>query len=860
MEPLERRLARRRESTSPIAWMLPVLFVCTANEAVGQPHVDAAGFEVEWTRDGAIPLTGQLGESSSGGAIISPDPGFHVIADFSMPLLFSDGNVLPEMIAMQTTAWSSWGSTPYIIRPRRILNLEGLTAGTSARTEVGRLFSPPDEVNAEHFALSQIDFVMRWRETSAPPEPVDEIPGWITTKLTAGIDYSHENYDMQAFARLSVVYPPTDFEVGYAELRMESKNLDIGQEQIERTLPILWIPDVAYHGQLVAQSTADHKGSSDHPRGFGKAWATADPVIEIDPAFPYADYYELDISPNLVPPTVEYVQFSKAMINDASQIGFRSEGIINDDPVTIFHVGNETQLDPLAYTGLEAPGTSEDFKSLVPAVLNGQGVGAFLGTFLELPEPYRSGIWVGQPDDLQLLALVGVPAPSVSDGANLISLSSPSLSNNGQATFSGGLGGNSVDLTNNLGIWVGTPGNVQLLVRKGEPVPDFPVGTVFSGLSGGRPMINGVGQVAFRADITGPFPDVIPINDSGIWIGTPGALELVVRENDPAPGLSAGLPFNQRAFFDLFDDEIRINDAGHIAFTAKVKGNNVSPNIDDYTIFAGPADALELVMRRRDPIPGSTDVFFSFPRPTTLVLGGGGHVAFQNLVSGAGVTSDNNDALWYGTPSDLDFLAREGDQVPGTENDITFATFVGRPVTNDWSVAFQATLAGPGVTAANQDGIWGLGPAGQLQLVARTGDELNVGDGVFKTISELLFLDESGGEDGLGTSFNDLGQLILSVTFTDGSFDVFVSNVLTTILSADFDVDGDVDGGDFLKWQRGESPNLLSASDLALWEAHYGDIAPLSATSATVPEPSSTVLLILLAAVSNLLRRRGCAI
>jgi|GEM_PF-1645102 len=38
----------------------------------------------------------------------------------------------------------------------------------------------------------------------------------------------------------------------------------------------------------------------------------------------------------------------------------------------------------------------------------------------------------------------------------------------------------------------------------------------------------------------------------------------------------------------------------------------------------------------------------------------------------------------------------------------------------------------------------------------------------------------------------------------------------------DFDVDGDVDGHDFLKWQRGESPDPLSASDLADWEANYG--------------------------------------
>jgi len=59
----------------------------------------------------------------------------------------------------------------------------------------------------------------------------------------------------------------------------------------------------------------------------------------------------------------------------------------------------------------------------------------------------------------------------------------------------------------------------------------------------------------------------------------------------------------------------------------------------------------------------------------------------------------------------------------------------------------------------------------------------------------------------------------------------------------DFDFDNDVDGLDFLKWQRGESPNPLSQSDLADWEANYGMVAPLSAASAAVPEPNSLALL-----------------
>jgi len=62
----------------------------------------------------------------------------------------------------------------------------------------------------------------------------------------------------------------------------------------------------------------------------------------------------------------------------------------------------------------------------------------------------------------------------------------------------------------------------------------------------------------------------------------------------------------------------------------------------------------------------------------------------------------------------------------------------------------------------------------------------------------------------------------------------------------DFDIDNDVDGLDFLKWQRGFG-STYDANDLADWEANFGTVAPLSAVAAatTVPEPTTGILLVL---------------
>jgi len=68
----------------------------------------------------------------------------------------------------------------------------------------------------------------------------------------------------------------------------------------------------------------------------------------------------------------------------------------------------------------------------------------------------------------------------------------------------------------------------------------------------------------------------------------------------------------------------------------------------------------------------------------------------------------------------------------------------------------------------------------------------------------------------------------------------------TAILAGtgDFDGDLDVDGADFLLWQRGGSPDSLSATDLALWEADYGGVPAVAAAQA-VPEPASWMLIVL---------------
>lgn len=85
----------------------------------------------------------------------------------------------------------------------------------------------------------------------------------------------------------------------------------------------------------------------------------------------------------------------------------------------------------------------------------------------------------------------------------------------------------------------------------------------------------------------------------------------------------------------------------------------------------------------------------------------------------------------------------------------------------------------------------------------------------------------------------------LGNTFTISVKDVEMALVILHAvpgLEGDFDGDNDVDGADFLRWQRDGSPNPLSQSDLLTWESNYGTTASVAAAS-SVTEPASACVL-----------------
>lgn len=132
-------------------------------------------------------------------------------------------------------------------------------------------------------------------------------------------------------------------------------------------------------------------------------------------------------------------------------------------------------------------------------------------------------------------------------------------------------------------------------------------------------------------------------------------------------------------------------------------------------LLASPSDAatsLKVLALTDTPssIPGE-DYFVIYPG----YLNADGRVVFS------GGTDAGNEFVATIQPHPAQTAARSGAHPPNTPAGTEFVWFDDHCISADGQIAFHALIKGPGVTAANNTGIW-AGASNQLQLVARSND------------------------------------------------------------------------------------------------------------------------------------------
>lgn len=390
---------------------------------------------------------------------------------------------------------------------------------------------------------------------------------------------------------------------------------------------------------------------------------------------------ELVVSENATPPgTPDGTLFSRnggggdLFIDAVGRVGVRNELRPDVEGFTGLGIWSETPgtLSLVALNGSPAPGTEgANFWILNAPLMGANGALAFSAN-VNGYESVDQGIWAERANGLTLLARSGSAVPGMATGVKFGWFDNRlSVNGAGHVAFQGSLAQGSGGVTgwNDWGIWLDSSGTPNLLVRKGGQAPGTPAGAKFNSFQGIN--INDSGKIIFVSFLLAGSGGVTTSNDKGIWSDTSGAMTLIAREGQQAPGLRTGAKFS-----DVFLGDPLINSAGKILFRSYLMtgtGGVTSGNY--YTIWSNAYGSLALVARQGDVAPGANDgAMFRFF--DDYAFNGLGQVAFASSLSG-GVTA-NNYGVWMTNPQGvLSSVVRIGDALEVAPGEIRTITGVG---------------------------------------------------------------------------------------------------------------------------------------------------------------------------------------
>lgn len=291
---------------------------------------------------------------------------------------------------------------------------------------------------------------------------------------------------------------------------------------------------------------------------------------------------------------------SSPSINASGQIGFRTSLTGSAGNSGIFF-GAPGALQTVAVSGQAAPGGGT---YNVPSSygINDAGQIAIWSTLSGTTSTH--GIFIGTPGALQTVARSGTAAPA---GGNYDQIGAFRLNSSGVVSFTASL----LSGSSSRGLFLGTPGNIQKLALVGESAPG---GGTFSGLNS-YPLLSDTGYVAFAGNLSGA--GITTANDRGLYAGTSGSLQLIVREGDtidvdPGVGIDLRTVANDGIVFLNSVGQSQSTDDGrskalnsdgllayHLTFTNGTSGIFVTAIPEPGTIGLVTAGAIALVLWRR---------------------------------------------------------------------------------------------------------------------------------------------------------------------------------------------------------------------------------------------------------------------
>lgn len=473
-------------------------------------------------------------------------------------------------------------------------------------------------------------------------------------------------------------------------------------------------------------------------------------------------------------PGVSFERFFSIVLNDSGQVAFQAlfagSGVDSTNQSAIF-LQSHGQQTLIARNGDAAPGGDAFFTGLSRPILNDAGQLLFRAS-LDGPtvtSQNNSGVVFSSGSALEMVAREGDDVPGMGPNIRIAepNIDSLVLNASGRSAFWASFIGNVNPI--NHAIFDDSGAGLGLVLHSGQTAPVGEPGVelrnAFTAFA-----INDSGQLVFKSELQGTGVGLS--NDSVLLFSEGDSLNLAVREGAPvsnAPGLNLGNVGTPT-----------INNAGDVAFWAGLTGSAADP-ASSSAIFALSSDGLNLIAREGDQAPGLPAGVVLTRKIGDPVLSDAGSLAFYTELAGPGLSLQNDSGLFTYSDGELNLLAREGDQAPGLPAGVKYRSFGPFTLNGPGRVLFGGLLTGAGVSSTNDSAVFATDPTGEVHLLLREGELFEVDPhrltSDLRTISSIHFAPGSGGSDGLARGFSDSGQLAFGLVFADGSEGLFVATL-----------------------------------------------------------------------------------
>jgi hypothetical protein len=318
---------------------------------------------------------------------------------------------------------------------------------------------------------------------------------------------------------------------------------------------------------------------------------------------------------------------------------------------------------------------------------------------------------------LRAIAATDDPAPGFGSNARFGDLYgfesgfySHTINASGDGAFFGTAVGPGVDDLNMAGIWVGRRSDLRLLARGGDAAPGLPAGSKF--LQFGAPWLNDSGTVAFHAPTVN---ELLGQTTEGIWSSDGTTLRLVAATGLHAPGTPVGVSFKTSDEFRL--SNFRLNQGGHLGFTAALAGTGVSSG-NDHGAWVERNGVIESVAREGSAVPPGMAASAIWSRIDVPVVNDLGEFVVSGDVADSPFAGTPRGAGWLQSASGAQLIAKHGDRAPGLAEGWTLAD-ISFPFLDNHARVF---MRGRAVSdeGSSIEAVW-FGTPGAMSLVAFDG-------------------------------------------------------------------------------------------------------------------------------------------